>query len=311
MNPNQEVENLLKERKRGVKPSVYTSRLVDLIYQGADVNKPFATLQSVKTVVGRPELLGTLIKHGANVASPFNNHKDNILMVAIEERNVRAVEEILLHARIHVNARNAEKQTASMLAAASGQPHILELLVKAGADLFKTDDEGYNTLHYAAMSNAPELIPYLVRQHQMNPNKKTQTGYTPLMIAVEKYMDTHNSYHLKTVKELAKLSDLHLKNREGKNIFEIIDQDWEDWEEEAQDLKNDIRNALKSELDSRLKTIYHVVKGINKQVDPQDQIELPDDIVSKIAILNLDHVQASDYMKHKFARRDLLQKAQK
>lgn len=308
MSPTQELEKLLEERKRGVQESVYNARLMDLIYQGADVNKPFTTLKSVKTAVGRPTLLGTLIKHGANVSPPLNSGRDNVLMVAVNERSLGAVETILKNARVNVNYRNHEKQTAVMLAAMHGHMKMLELLVKAGADVHKEDEDGCNALHYAALSTSPELIPYLIYQLRLNPNKKTKRGHTALMIAVDKYMDGENSYRLKVVKELAKHSDLHIKNNEGKNIFSIIDDEWDYAPDEAQTLKRKIQNALKKELDSRLKTIYHVVHKVNQELSSDDKIHLPDDIVSKIASLQLEKVQTSQLMEEKFKRRADMQK---
>lgn len=307
MSPTQDLEKLLEERKRGVKESVYNSRLIDLIYQGADVNKPFTTLKSIKTAVRRPTLLGTLVKHGANVSPPVNAENDNVLMVAVQERSVNAVDTILKHARVNVNYKNRLKQTAAMFACMNGDLDILQLLVKAGADVHKEDIDSFNALHYAAMSKSPELIPYLIYQLKLNPNKKTKTGYTPLMIAVSQYMDGENSYHLKVVKELAKHSDLHIKNNQGKNIFAIIEEEWDYAPEEAQTLKRKIQNALKKELDSRLKTIYHVVHKVNQDLKPEDNINLPDDIVSKIASLQLEKVQTSQLMDEKFKLRAHMQ----
>lgn len=293
MNADEEMHTLLTVRKRGVDQHEVASRVTDLIYQGADVNQPFRDAATIRSVLSRPVVLGALIKHGANLASPKTLvDGKNVLMLAVENGNVCAVEEILKKARINVNAKTAEGETAAMLAAMKGNVEVIEALVKAGANLFGKDREKNGVMHYAVGSRSGDMVRYLLKKG-VNVNMQNQWGMTPLMAAVDKYAEGGNRGDLEVMQELAKASDLKVKNGQGKDVLQQIMDEME--EEAAEDVRAQIMKVFKEEIEDRMKNMLLVSK--------REGIELPDDVMMKIATLGLDETGTRGHVQKKFSAR--------
>src|SRR5262249_21893377 len=76
------------------------------------------------------------------------------------------------------------KPTASALgeAVTFGYPDIVRTLIAAGADADLTESSGINLLHWAAITDRPEVIPALV-EAKVPVNAMDDNGFTPLMYA--------------------------------------------------------------------------------------------------------------------------------
>lgn len=290
---DKEMMEVLTKRKRGVPESVNVDRLTTLIYEGADVNRPFQQAQTIKSVVARPALLGTLIKHGANIASPktFVDGK-NVLMLAIEDGNLKAVEEILKYGRVNLEAKTGDGETAALLAANKGNVDLMSALVKAGAKLYKKDREKNGVLHYAASSRSEKMIEYLLSMG-MNPNAQNMSGKIPLLSAVDKYAETMHADDLKVLRLLAKVSDFQIKDRSGRDVFTIVMDELD--EETAKDVKMNIMDVFKGEIEGRMKNLMLLSK--------RQGMEIPDDILVKISTMGLDDKLTEDHIRRKYSAR--------
>ncbi len=63
-----------------------------------------------------------------------------------------------------------------------GYPEVLKSLVDAGADATITEGSGINLVHWATITNRPEVIPVLLAA-KADINATDEFGYTPLMYA--------------------------------------------------------------------------------------------------------------------------------
>ncbi len=292
---DKEMQTLLHTQKRRVPETEFASRVTDLVYEGADINKPFRDPATIKTIVKRPMILGALIKHGANVTSPKTFVGDkNVLMVAIEEGQVESVEQIIEHARINLEYKTPDGMTALLLAANKGKVQIAEVLLKAGANLFAKDREKNGVLHYA---RGLKMVKFLLGT-SVDPNAQNVWGVTPLMAAVDSYIEDPREDHLKVVQEVAKVSDLQIKDREGRDVYMRVLND-ADAETEA-DVRRVILQVFKEEVEHRMKNLLLLSK--------REQMDIPDDVMMKIATLGLDKTGTAPHVHRKFSARSKMNK---
>lgn len=294
-NANKELMQIVTVKKRGVPESQVVNKVTELIFEGADVNKPFQSPSTVNALLRRPELMGTLIRHGAKV-TPYD------LMNAIEAGNVAAVEK-MLSAPINLEFKTGDGTTALMVAAGSGVVPIVELLIHARASLYKRDKEGNGVLHYAARSGSKEMIRYLLMfKRGVNPNNINNNGETPLMVAADAYAESMRKADLDVLKELSLVSDFGVKDGRGKNVWTRVMEDHD--EETANDVKKEMLQVFKDEIEDRIRKTLLVQKTMNKQ--EKTDIELPDDIIMKIATTGLHETGSTAHVMRKFSARSKL-----
>lgn len=104
------------------------------------------------------------------------------LLLAVHEKSVRSVRELLASPKLKVNAVNARGETALMVAALIGQSESVGLLIEKGATI---NPEGWTPLHYAASSGHLKVIKQLI-EAGANKNALSPNGTTPMMMAVRR-----------------------------------------------------------------------------------------------------------------------------
>lgn len=121
---------------------------------------------------------------------------------------LRALQALLGARTLNVNARNAQGETALMLAAIKGHLDIVKALLARDADVNQT---GWTPLHYAASGTLPQqtdVVALLLEQHAYI-DAGSPNGTTPLMMAAQ--YGTDASVQLL----LSEGADPALKNQQG------------------------------------------------------------------------------------------------
>ncbi|MCB1979012.1 MAG: ankyrin repeat domain-containing protein [Burkholderiaceae bacterium] len=106
------------------------------------------------------------------------------LCVAVLADSLRAAAALLGAPNLEVNARNANQETALMLAALRGQSDLVRTLLARDADV---NHPGWTPLHYAAAgtSNYQSEIIALLLEHHAYIDAASPNGTTPLMMAAQ------------------------------------------------------------------------------------------------------------------------------
>ena len=103
----------------------------------------------------------------------------NGFFLAVQVESYGAAEVIAEHPAFDIERTNAAGETPLMVAALAGQLELCRKLIARGADVNRP---GWTPLHYAATTEAPELINLLLEHHAYidaeSPNRTT-----PLMMA--------------------------------------------------------------------------------------------------------------------------------
>lgn len=68
---------------------------------------------------------------------------------------------------------------------------LIELLSQQNADINETDDEFRTPLHYAAFSGSYQCVSYLLKQEDIEIDKKDKYGMSPLQLAGNKYINSN------------------------------------------------------------------------------------------------------------------------
>lgn len=119
---------------------------------------------------------------------PDSNH--TALHAAAEKGDAAALRTLIksLRSRLRskeLNRLDREGYTPLAYAARAGNLEIVELLVKSGASVDRTDEyAGWTPLMQAANQRHAAVVRYLLN-HGANPNAVTRTGKTPLLAALE------------------------------------------------------------------------------------------------------------------------------
>ena len=106
------------------------------------------------------------------------------ITLALKQDALRAVQALLKSPQLQVSARNANDESALMLAAIKGHQELVKTLVERDADVNKT---GWTPLHYAAsgvQAQQPAIIALLLEHHAYI-DAASPNGTTPLMMAAQ------------------------------------------------------------------------------------------------------------------------------
>ena len=178
-----------------------TAKVRELIEAGADVNLKF-DLGASRNITpfyllcvggwdNDAETGKMLIAAGANFREKF--HGVSLLHVTATYAGSKAMTELLIEMGLDVNIKIDETappvlrgSTPLHIAAGNGRFEMSEVLIQNGADLkAKTSNQGYSALHLAALNDQKEIVELLIAKGA-EVNAKSETGATPLDLAIEK-----------------------------------------------------------------------------------------------------------------------------
>jgi len=138
-----------------------------------------------------------------------NPQGEAAILIAVRQEAWDVAEILASHPATSVDVRNANDETALMLAALKGRLGLCQKLIARDADLNKT---GWTPLHYAATNGDPALI-RLMLDHYAYIDAESPNGTTPLMMAsmygsaegVKTLLDAGADASLKNVRGLSAL----------------------------------------------------------------------------------------------------------
>ncbi|XP_046551542.1 ankyrin-3-like [Haliotis rubra] len=132
---------------------------------------------------GHRRIFDFLIRKGANV-SQVDDNGDNVLHWACRGGHVGMVKYLLLQHNLDINSRANTGKTPLMVTVHYGYINVCKFLVSMGANVSQVDDDGDNILHFACRGEHVEMVKYVLLQHNLDINSRTNTGKTPLMVTV-------------------------------------------------------------------------------------------------------------------------------
>ena len=141
-------------------------------------------------------------------------HINNVRWTPLHMASVygrKVVVQLLLNAGAECGKEDDEERTPLHLAAENNHPHVVNILLDAGADPNTEDYDGYTPLHAAASkSHHEECYKYVIQllvKRGANPRKKNKCGLTPSHSA---QCRVHAPHCIKDIKKI--LSKGHADN---------------------------------------------------------------------------------------------------
>jgi len=151
---------------------------------GIDVNAQRADGGNAITaacLLGDPDMVQTLIDHGADLDSTFGENQSPCLHYAVLSRQP-AVVDLLLDSGQDVDVRDVGGRTALMRAAEQGDREMAAHLIDKGADVNAVDNIHLTALHWAVRSGKLDVIKLLV-ERGADINMADSNGITPVYAA--------------------------------------------------------------------------------------------------------------------------------
>lgn len=142
-----------------------------------------ALIEAVRNEDG--EKVRELIANGANPSYMYG--EDNALMIACSKQNLEIVKLLLACRDANASAKNANGQTALMIAARDcNNLAILRLLISQGrANVNDKDNAGVTVFMYAMKNSDVNVIKFMLDQNITNINATDNTGSTAAMWAAK------------------------------------------------------------------------------------------------------------------------------
>ncbi|XP_067653126.1 ankyrin-3-like [Haliotis asinina] len=161
---------------------------------------------------GKSEVFDMLMKKGADL-SVIDKNGENILHCACRGGNVEIVNYILMQNIVDINSKEYKEKTPVMLAASHGKNEVFDILMKKGADLSVTDENGDNILHWACRGGNVKIVNYVLKRNTLDINGKGHEEKTPLMLAASHGKNEVFNILMKTG------ADLSVIDENGHNIL--------------------------------------------------------------------------------------------
>lgn len=114
--------------------------------------------------------------------SQGDNFVVTALFCAVEEGNLKGLEELFTVSNIDANQSNRHGETAAHVAAGLGQLDILKFLQSKGADLEKPDNHGDSPMYWAARQGQVDIIKYL-KEESLVSGDRNKAGESYLHVA--------------------------------------------------------------------------------------------------------------------------------
>lgn len=147
-----------------------------LVIDGADGRSAWVTedelARRVDSLVGAGGAVLLSQEGGSALATP--------IVVALEAAGAR----VIAATEVHPDARREDGVTSLMASAYVGAGHLVEDLIRRGADLDARDANGYTALMYAANGGHDEIVAALVGAGA-DVDARDREGSTPLMFAAQ------------------------------------------------------------------------------------------------------------------------------
>lgn len=125
-----------------------------------------------------------LLKAGADPILELDNGWNAMLLAINYGKN--QVVKVLSSCKSLLNSKLTSGHTSLMLTEQYKKPEICDILLKAGADPFLTNKDGFNVMHIAVSKENIEIVKVLATNKKLVNEKGSKDGSTALMIAVEK-----------------------------------------------------------------------------------------------------------------------------
>lgn len=184
------------------------------------VNKDDQTLLSWAIINQHPNILSALIDRGVDVN--FQHLQENsalpgLFIVAACYNNLQIVN-LLIQAKVNINAQCDNESTALIYAAKFGYLEIVQRLIAAGANINIQNNKGITALMFAARYGHVEIVQAFIAVG-VDVNAQNNTGETALMVAAR-----HG--HVEIVKSLITAgADVDLVNHRGENAVSVASED--------------------------------------------------------------------------------------
>ena len=146
-----------------VKLNHNTDTFFQKIPQDDDGLTPLLNVVKNKDIPNKKEILDLLIQSGAEVNEKNTNDLDKSPMHYAARYGQTDIMELLIKAEADLNARDNYLSTPAHIAAANNKPSILDLLQTAGADFTLKNDYNDTPAHWAARNGSKECVDILVR----------------------------------------------------------------------------------------------------------------------------------------------------
>ncbi|KAJ4127978.1 hypothetical protein NW768_008261 [Fusarium equiseti] len=157
-----------------------------LLDNGADVDVQMDTGRTalyVASWLGYTEIVDALLSKGAK-ATVSDESGWTPLFIACISGHKTIVQRLLDSDKSNINQGDNKYGYAPLIAAATwGHSEIASILIKAGANLDCTDNDGWTALHHASWKGHRQLITLLLEEG-IDPNSQNQDGYTALHLAM-------------------------------------------------------------------------------------------------------------------------------
>lgn len=178
-------------------------------------------LRAVKA--NKLHVMAWLAAHGAKIGAVIQRGDINALHIAASIGSPEILEWLLTQENVNfnINSETARQETPFLIAAASGNLAVLEVLKSHGATLSVTNVEGMNALHIATWhTQNGDLIEWLAAEQGagLDINSRGGEQRTPFMLAVLKPSAKRSRDQLDLLKRLKQLgADTTLTDEKGLN----------------------------------------------------------------------------------------------